>query len=85
MIEITVAGIPAECRDTIYRLRLASGLYISTIYEQDVETETHASYFLILDMVGNPRWSLENLPDPGGFFEAVRRYSWPSEYPEGLL
>jgi hypothetical protein len=73
---ITVSGDPQDCRDTIYKLRLVSELKISTIYEQCIETRWHANYYIVLDEVGSPKWSLENLPDPDSFFREVKRYSW---------
>ncbi|MBE6518235.1 MAG: hypothetical protein E7Z70_01655 [Thermoplasmata archaeon] len=76
MIEITVEGDLEECRHAIYQLRLLSDLHISTIYEQCIPSKVRASYYVILDVVGDPRWSLESLPDPDGFFKAVHRYSW---------
>ena len=75
-VQLTIAGDPQDCRDTIYKLRLICGLKISTIYEQCNETKVHANYFLILDEVGDPKWSLENLPDPDSFFREVKRFSW---------
>lgn len=75
-VQLTVAGDPKDCREIIYKLRLLSDLHISTIYEQCHETRWHVNYFVILDEVGNPRWSLEKLPDPESFFEAVKLYSW---------
>ena len=76
MIEITVNGDPEECRHAIYQLRLLSDLHISKIYEQCLPRKEWVSYYIILDEVENPRWSLESLPDPDSFFEAVHRYSW---------
>ena len=76
MIEITVEGKPEECRHAVYQLRLMSSLSISVIYEQNRPSEESVSYYIRLEEEGDPRWSLESLPDPDGFFKAVHRYSW---------
>lgn len=76
MIEVTVEGTPEECREMIYRLRLTSVLPISGIYEQCSPTKEKASYFIRFEKRGDPKWSIESLPDSEGFFEAVHRYSW---------
>jgi len=76
VIEITVEGRPEECRHAIYRLRLMSSLSISVIYEQKRPSEESVSYYVRLEEEGDPRWSLESLPDPDSFFEAVHRFTW---------
>lgn len=76
-VEISITGNPAECRNAIYQMRLMRDIFIADIYEERPGNSVQEWYCVIMDGKGNPRWSLENLPDPESFFEAVRKRSWP--------
>ena len=78
-VEISITGNPAECRNAIYQMRLMRDIFIADIYEERQGNSVQEWYCVIMDGKGNPCWSLDNLPDPDSFVEAVKKRSWPGK------
>lgn len=76
MIQLTIAGDPKDCIEVIDHIRHMKNQHIDTIYHQNIPNKRHMSIFVVLDEVGDPRWSIKDLPTIEQFMRAVDRYSW---------